>query len=610
MRFLKKLFIKQYTLDLNNGQAGLTVVVLFLFISIGLIAGASSLASKDVKAGKVFSNSKKSYFLAESGVEDVVYRIKRGKNVSSSGSIFTPDGQVNIIVSSPLGGNKEIVATADILGYVRKIKAVLSSAYGFEFFYGVEVGEGGLEMDENSAVIGNIYSNGSVTGENGSKISGDAIVATNIEESGQVKSAVCNQDQLFGQVNPVVDMAQSFIAPQTGKLAKISIYIKKVSNPSNRTIRITGDSSGSPDENNVFASATLSASLVTTEYGWIDVVFLSPPMLVNGNTYWIVFDASRSSTKYWYWCSDSNNGYGNGIGKYSEDWDNDPWTQITGDLNFRTYWGSGINFIDNIIVTGDAKSNTITNSKICGDAYYQSIDSASLDFLNSPSSPTCLNPLTPGIGYLVSSDQPYQGMPISDANIESWKTDASVGGQVIGDLSVISNISLGPKEITGNLMMTSNNKILTITGTVYVHGYIDIANGSTIQCDPSYGANSCIVIADSWIHTENNSNFRGSGETGSYLMMLTTSNCDGTSGIGCTHHNGAVDIHNNASGVIFYAQNGMINLHNGVNVTEIIAYKLRLDNTAVVTYEQGLADLNFSAGPSGAWDIVNWREVE
>lgn len=93
-------------------------------------------------------------------------------------------------------------------------------------------------------------------------------------------------------------------------------------------------------------------------------------------------------------------------------------------------------------------------------------------------------------------------------------------------------------------------------------------------------------------------------------MMLTNSNCDGSSPTGCTHHDGAVDIHNNATGVIFYAPNGMVNLHNGVNVTEVTAYKLRLDNTAIITYESGLANANFSSGPGASWQINDWKEVE
>jgi hypothetical protein len=53
----------------------------------------------------------------------------------------------------------------------------------------------------------------------------------------------------------------------------------------------------------------------------------------------------------------------------------------------------------------------------------------------------------------------------------------------------------------------------------------------------------------------------------------------------------------------------MVNLHNGVNVTEVTAYKLRLDNNAIITYENGLVDTQFTAGPQGGWEINDWEEV-
>ena len=463
-------------------------------------------------------------------------------------------------------------------------------------------------MDNNSQVIGNVYSNGSIIGASGATIDGDAIVGGGVEESIPTQSTVCNEDQIVGQADPEIDFAQSFIAPSSDPLAKVSMYLKKIGLPGDRNIRITVDNFGSPADTEL-ANGTLESALVTGSYGWIDIIFSSPPLLTSGNTYWIVLDAKRDSNKYWIWCKDSNNGYGNGVGKYSQDWDDDPWTLITGDLTFKTYFGSGITLINSVVVIGDAQANTITNSKICGDAYYQSIDASSLDFVNNPTSPSCPDPLTDGTAFPGSPDPPISQMPISQANIDDWKSDATAGGQIVGDYTVTSDVSLGPIEITGDLLMTATNRTLTVTGTIYVQGNIDLDNGSAIQCDPSYGINSCIIIADGWIHTANNGTFSGSGDPASFLLLLTTSACKGVSAPDCTHHDAAADLHNNATGVIFYAADGMINLHNGVNITEATAYKLRIDNTATITYNQGLADASFSSGPSAGWVVADWKEV-
>ena len=416
-----------------------------------------------------------------------------------------------------------------------------------------------------------------------------------------------------------LDVAQSFqLATSTASaVRRVSLYIKKVGSPSDITVRIMQDEGGRPGDSSgdIRASGTLSASAVTANYGWVDVSFTTNPTLNPGTTYWIMTDTSLDNNNYWAWGLDSAGGYAQGSAKFSDDWDNGVWSNITGDLDFRVWVGGGDTSLDGVVVEGDVYAHSITNASVCGDAYYQYIDTNSLNFLNAPTNPTCPMPLTNGTAYPGSTDPPLLGMPISQGNVDKWKTDAQAGGTIAGNYTVSSNVSLGPKEITGDFIMISNNKTLTVTGTIYVQGNIDISNGSTIRCDAGYGANSCVVMADGWIHVSNNGVFSGSGTAGSYLMMLTTLACDGTSatspgGKACGHHDGAVDVHNQATGVIFYATAGMINLHNGVDITEATAYKLRLDNTATITYDIGLSNVNFSSGPAAGWSIQNWKEVQ
>ncbi len=599
---------RQSKIPLDRGQAMMVATIFFLVVSITIIFG---LVGPILKQQKIASNmilSRQSYFLAEAGIEDVVYRLKTGQPVSST-EVLSLSGSTVTVVTTDTAEGKEVVAMGEVNDAVRKVEANLILGVGTVFHYGVQVGSGGVEMDENSKIIGSVYSNGNISGDNGAKISGDAIVAGYIEESLEARSTNCLEDVVAGKTSPQIDFAQSFVAPSSDSLTKVSLYLKKVGTPSSRTVKIAADNNGSPDDESLM-SGTLNKDLVTTSYGWIDITFSSPALLLAGNTYWIILNANQDNNEYWVWCNDSNSGYSSGAGKYSEDWDDDPWTQITGDLNFRTYFGAGVSSLDGVIVLEDAKANTITDSKVCGDAYYKSIDSSSLNFLNNPTTQVCGTPVTNGTAYPDSADPPVENMPISQANIDQWKIDAQAGGTISGNYSVTSSVSLGPKEITGNLLMNNNNKTLTVTGTVYVRGNIDISKGSTIRCSTSYGANSCLIVTDGRIHTENNGTFAGSGTMGSFLMLLTTLPCDGSFSFGCDSHNGAVDVHNNATGAIFYAQNGKIHLHNGVNVTEVVAYKLALDNNATITYEQGLINTVFSSGPSGGFEILNWKEIE
>ena len=93
------------------------------------------------------------------------------------------------------------------------------------------------------------------------------------------------------------------------------------------------------------------------------------------------------------------------------------------------------------------------------------------------------------------------------------------------------------------------------------------------------------------------------------MFLTTLEGCNGVPAAGCTHHDGAIDLHNNASGAIFYATDSMVWLHNGVNVSEVTAYKLHLGENAIVTYESGLLNAEFSAGPSAGWEVESWKEV-
>jgi hypothetical protein len=201
---------------------------------------------------------------------------------------------------------------------------------------------------------------------------------------------------------------------------------------------------------------------------------------------------------------------------------------------------------------------------------------------------------------------PPLDMPISEGNIEQWKSEALAGGVINGDYIVGSSMSLGPKKIVGNLVV-DGNKTLTLTGTLWVTGNVTVNNGARIKLSSSYGANSGALVADGRFSISNNSSFAGSGQTGSFIMTLTTSNCPISDSCGGLY---AIDVSNNAGAVILNAQKGSIHMNNNASVKEITAYKIIFDPNAIINYEQGIANTNFTNGPTGGWTIKSWAEVE
>ena len=407
---------------IKRGQAAMTAVIFLLFILLSILGAVSNLALKEAKGAERGFRGRTAFFSAEAGVEDAVYRLKRGKNIASSFTISLNGSTASTTVSDIMGG-KEIKSNSEFLENFKSLYSKVVSGEGAEFFYGVQVGAGGIETGNNATVNGSIYSNGPITGDNGTKVSGDVISVETVKEV------------TIGDSTSGIARAPSFV-------------------------------------------------------------------------------------------------------------------------------------------------NTVVHGSVCPNQYC---------VVESPSS---------------------QNFPFSTSTIQGWKNDAESGGVISGNYSLNNGdtIFLGPKKITGNLTISNNSEVV-LTGTVWVVGNIDISNGAGIRLDSGYGTLSGIILSDGWIHMQNNGVFGGSGSLGSYLMLLTTKACTGSSGSNCTHHSAAVDLHNNATGVIVYAQNGLVNLHNNVNVTELIAYKIFMDNNATLTYDLGLADVNFSSGPSGGWSIAEWKEV-
>jgi len=114
---------------------------------------------------------------------------------------------------------------------------------------------------------------------------------------------------------------------------------------------------------------------------------------------------------------------------------------------------------------------------------------------------------------------------------------------------------------------------------------------------------SGVILSDGKITASNGSEQKGSGETGSYIMLLSTnSSLDSGSP--------AIYVGNNAAGAIFYTTSGLIYLKNNMKAKEITGYKIQIENGAVVEYDSGLQNAQFTSGPGGSWQASDWKEIE
>jgi len=575
--------LKKINFKSNRGFAALLATVIILSVVVIILAALSLTTLVEQKISRNFIKSSEAYFVAEGGIEDSLYRIAKGKNFLATNLLNVGSGTATINISGT-NRDKTIVVNGDKENRFRSLEVKLAiTTADVSFYYGIQVGEGGLVMGNTSQVNGSVYSNGNIQGGNGATITGDAWVAGSVPSLDQQWTNT-DSDFIFGKQGNEIDVAQSFTPSVSEKLIKVSLYLKKFGSPGDKTIRILTDDGGEPSKDLVSAGAygTLMASKLSTNYGWVDTALVTPPNLSAGTKYWILVDTSADSNNYFSWGKDSSDAYAGGTGKYSPRWDvgNPSWSATGGDLAFRTWMGGATNFLDTMIVGGNAHAHTISNSAVNGDAYYQVIAGSTVGGTKFPD----------------SDDPATEELPVSAANIADWKAAATTGSPIVGDYTLDNGDidSLGPKKIIGNMNIL-NGADLTVTGTIYVTGNVVLDNVCKVRLGAGYADTSGVVVVDGTVSVSNNCVFFTS-VAGSYIMFLSTKSGN------------AIDIANSTDTVIFYSSAGNINVGNAT-LKEVTGYKITVANSAQIIYESGLASAKFSSGSGAGWLITSWQEV-
>ncbi len=174
---IKSFMKKHKNINGQSGAAMLVVIVFFMFISLAIISGLVVPTVREFKAANVNLNSKKSYFLSESGVEDAYYRLSNSMTVDASETLVLGVNQATTTITSPTATTRLISSLGDVASLQRKTNLIVQAGYGVVFKYGTQAGQGGFVFQNNSHVLGSIYSNGNIVGSNNAYITGDAYVA-------------------------------------------------------------------------------------------------------------------------------------------------------------------------------------------------------------------------------------------------------------------------------------------------------------------------------------------------------------------------------------------------------------------------------------------------
>jgi hypothetical protein len=582
----------------KKGAAMIIVVLFFIILSTTLLIGISSPISNQIKGTNEFLTSKASYNIADSQAENALYRFNKGK--TDAPLPISILGATGTAVLTDIGDQKSLVVEGSKGFFDRYIKAIFKTDEGVSFNYGLQVGNGGLQMSGSSYIIGNVYANGDIIGNGGpgwytTYITGSATAATlsNPVQSINISSSTLPSTPFpFGQNNTNQDIAQSFIAGTSTAINEIRFYIKKNGNPANTTVKIVNNNNSTPGST-VITSGILNASTVTTSFAYVPVVMTTSVPLSSGTTYWIVIDNGSNNASNYYSLVTYNNIYPTGATKYGRFVNN--MTNLptsTHDFDLSIWVGGDAGIISNMGVgtsgTGDAWANTVTNTTVTGALKCKS---------GTGNNKAC------NTGFADPVTVPY---PISDGNIEDWKEQATAGGATTTvNIGGVTSRTLGPIKINGDLIVGASGK-LYITGPIYVTGIIKFEGASKVYVDPSLGSASGVMVSDGAVDIGGSAAVYGSGTAGSYVFLISNKTCTTVSN--CSS-NPSIKVEGAAGAVVLNATRGSVKFSGSAGARAVVAKMMIMEGATSLVYETGLADVNFSSGPSGSWVRQSWKEV-
>ncbi len=579
----------------------MTAVLFFLVISLALVVAVANPITQQIRASSNYMNSAQGYVAAEVLNDDALYRLNSGRSLPSSLSL-TLNNATSTAVITDFGTSKQIVATGNNIDTRRSVQSLYSQVPGTSFNYGLQTGTGGINLQGGAGIYGSVYSNGDITGTNGTFVTGSAYSANrsdaSLDQTSGTTTPPLYQVEFGGQLSNADprpnDASQSFTVTSTSTLTSLSLYIMKNSTAwaNDITVRIVNNSAGKPGSTTL-ASASLLASAVPTTQSDISVSFASPVSLTIGTTYWIVLDTSNSWGNYYSWgASDAT--YANGIAKLGIQ--GGTWastTPATLDAYFGIYLGGDTGKITGITIGsagGDGHAHEIEDGNISGS------NKAYCQIASGTTNKACDTS---------QADPAPEAFPIVDSLIDDWKADATAG-IVRSTWSVPSSTSTaGAMRINGNLSV-GGGTTLTINGNLYVTGNLTLNGGGRIVLGSSFGSSAGVIVVDGTSDLTGGAYISGNGTTGSYVLLVSTN-------VGCALPTSCSDYAIEQSGgvgsVVLSAQKGGIRFTGGASAKAATANYMSLTGGTTLNYEAGLSSVNFSSGPGGTWSVNNWKEI-
>jgi hypothetical protein len=165
--------------SLMNHRRGAALLVMSLLFTLGsfiAVATMSRSVAEDRITSRLLLSSRQSYYTAESGVEDAIYRHLKSKSIGTSEVLTIASTTATTTITAILD-RKKITGSSIVNRALRTITSYIRIGNGAAFNFGLQSDVGGIQMNNSSSVTGNVYANGPVVGGGSSIVYGDVISA-------------------------------------------------------------------------------------------------------------------------------------------------------------------------------------------------------------------------------------------------------------------------------------------------------------------------------------------------------------------------------------------------------------------------------------------------
>lgn len=146
----------------------------FITVAIAFLGSITAFA----QGGRIEVAEAQAQALAEAGFDKAVFQLNQNGAYAGESNTALGSGSFTVTVATVDAATKRVTSTGTVAGRTATLRANVSiDTATVSFNFGVQVGAGGVQFNNNARVLGNLYSNGAITGANGAEITGSATAA-------------------------------------------------------------------------------------------------------------------------------------------------------------------------------------------------------------------------------------------------------------------------------------------------------------------------------------------------------------------------------------------------------------------------------------------------